>query len=658
MRRTWPMFWLALLVLTTTGCGGGGGEADLCAGITPVCSAATDCATGQSCDSCGRCVGSPTTCTGDGDCAAGQHCVGGACVADECTVATDCPGGETCLDGACVADDCTALGCGEGFTCRESDKTCVDCVDDYGCTDPSRPYCEGDSGSCVACRTDEDCGGETHCSAALTCVECTSNEHCSDPAPLCKVDVGRCGACATDADCPGVSFCQDDATCYLGPVAGEPCASDGSCAPGNVCTGQVCSALCDLYAPSCPSGTGCGLLVAEGRAIFQDGEPLAACLDASTGAGLERPCGGDVLCKQGLFCVPTSGDTGICKPYCTPGGNGANCADGDVCIAVALGSNGEDVGLCSVPTTWLEACVADQDCDAGQGCVPIVEDGALTGRCQFSDGTKPALAACSTDDECRSGFCLRMQDGSDGGYCWGGCSDHAACGQNGACIQYSFTVGSQVVPFDGCRPTCLSDVDCAHLGDSVCTVGVDDQQLIGICTGRQGPGDAGDACLSDAGCGTGICFDNATATTPADAGFCLGTCAADIDCGTNTFCREAALNAGTTAAPIYDTVDICWGANCNRNADCPTGWSCNLDNDPVDPGNLLRTSCAPSYGDLDAGAPCSANAECKSNFCASYGGAGPTVCWGPCVTTADCATGTTCVPITVNGTSQLTGCVP
>ena len=656
MRRTWPLFWLALLVHALTGCGSGSDPADACAGISPVCTTAADCAPGQSCDSCGRCAGSALTCSDDGDCATGQRCSGGACVAIECTADPDCGAGRACIDGACVDADCTNFGCDGGLVCRAADRRCVECLDDRGCTQPARPFCETDAGACVACLGDAHCRGG-FCSGGA-CVECTSDEHCADPTPRCKVDAGVCGTCATDDDCPGASFCQADATCYLGPKAGEPCMPDGTCAPGNICTGGVCSQLCDLYAPSCPAGTGCGILAADGRALFQDGKPLAACLDASSGAGLERPCGGDVLCKEGLFCVPTSADGGICKPYCRPGSDGANCADGDVCISVALGTNGEEVGLCSVPSTWLGACVSDVDCDDGQGCLPVVENGALTGRCHFSSGTKAALAACSSDGECRSGVCLPLQAGSNAGFCWGGCSDDTMCG-GGACITYNFNLGTGGTgTLQGCRGTCSSDLDCTHLGDAVCTVAVDDRSLLGICVARTGPADAGDACVADAACGTGICLDNATATTPADAGFCLGACESDLDCGTNTFCREVVLNAGTATAPAYDTMEVCWGASCNNDAGCPAGWSCNLDNDPADPGNLLRTSCGPATGDLGPGEPCTADEQCKTAFCASYGGAGPTVCWGACVTSADCATGTTCVPITVNGNSMLTGCVP
>jgi len=326
-------------------------------------------------------------------------------------------------------------------------------------------------------------------------------------------------------------------------------------------------------------------------------------------------------------------------------------------VAVSLGTNGEDVGLCNVPNTWLETCTVNQDCDAGQGCAPFVEDGALVGRCQFSAGTGAPLAACDDDDDCRSGFCLPMASGSTDGVCWGGCVDDSSCGAGNHCLDYTFNIGTGTATYPGCRKGCANDSDCASHGpDGVCGVGAVDNELIGICLERVGPAGPGATCIANDDCGTGLCFSNADVAHPADDGFCLGTCEVDADCGGNTLCRTVALNAGTQTAPAFDTIDICWGQACERNGDCPAGWSCGLETDPADPANELRTSCGPSYGSGVPGQACTQHVACANGLCADFGFA--QVCWGPCLGDADCFAGTTCQPVIFNGTSNQTACLP
>lgn len=75
--------------------GGGGGSGGSC-------SADTDCAAGQVCQS-GTCVAGPSTgCTSNDQCTDGKICQGGSCADPECTTDGDCTGGKVCQNSHCV----------------------------------------------------------------------------------------------------------------------------------------------------------------------------------------------------------------------------------------------------------------------------------------------------------------------------------------------------------------------------------------------------------------------------------------------------------------------------------------------------------------------------------------------------------------------------
>lgn len=651
----WWLLSLVVLAGILAGCGSDD-PPDECAGVVPVCSAQEECTGGATCDPCGRCVGGSDLCTGDDDCAEGERCEAGSCVDAGCASDEDCGSGESCIEGSCVVTDCKKAGCSDGLNCREADGLCVECLSDSYCTDAEAPFCENDSGTCVGCRSDLDCTAGLRCSPDFACVSCVENSDCSEPTPVCNQALGACGLCNTDDDCPSGSHCREDATCYLGPEHGEACTPDGSCAPGFLCIGGTCAASCDLYEPDCPSGTGCDLLGnGEGRALFEGGEPVAACLDASEGAAAERPCGGAIGCKPGLFCVPTSVDGGICKPFCSPDDPNPSCSTGDVCMALSLGADGEEVGLCHTPNSWLDLCVNDGDCQNGLGCTPSLEDGALVGRCAYTAGTGAPTTPCTDGDECRSGMCL---EGS--GFCWGGCETNEDCGSGNHCMQFTFNIGNgQTAPFNGCVPGCLSDLDCRDLGDSsVCGLGIIDDQLVGVCTLRDGPANPGDFCTANEQCGTGVCFTNGTSTSAATAGFCSGPCEVDADCSENTACRETALRiGGTDVAPIYSTLDMCWGGSCTSHADCPASWACGTDLDPQDT-ERYRLSCSPQVGTLEGGAACTSNADCRGGACVQFTGAASSICFDPCDTDLDCGDTAFCGPVSIGDLTVVNACIP
>lgn len=109
--------------------------------------------------------------------------------------------------------------------CDPQSGTCVRCTQSADhCTDPKAPICGRVNGvpSCQACFADDDCRTSKRGNYCLSeqgadgqsphrCVECTSDESCSDPnRPYCDLQAGRyqCTACNTVlGQCPGDQSC-------------------------------------------------------------------------------------------------------------------------------------------------------------------------------------------------------------------------------------------------------------------------------------------------------------------------------------------------------------------------------------------------------------------------------------------------------------------
>lgn len=220
----------------------------------PGCRGNSDCATspdGQTCDvETGACV----ECLIDLGCHPSEQCVEQRCEARHCGSYQDCPTGSSCEEGACAP-----LGqCGSDLDCLADPRVaycstssiCVECVldDQCGagkecdagkCRDQSG--CAGDyqclagfvcsDGSCMACRTDEQC-------PVGVCVSgsCTDRALCATDAECAQgvCSGGSCVACSSDLHCKQGLWCEEGACVEAG------CASNGDCGPGNVCDDGVC----------------------------------------------------------------------------------------------------------------------------------------------------------------------------------------------------------------------------------------------------------------------------------------------------------------------------------------------------------------------------------------------------------------------------------
>lgn len=129
-----------------------------------------------------------------------------------------CPAGFTCFEGLKCREACYEEGsCGLNQYCDPGAGACVSCYADehcapFGkvclagdcaecrtasdCSDPARPYCI--AGVCRECLQASDCDGG-FCNAINRCIDCFSDEHCSEPYPFCNASV--CSECRYDADC-------------------------------------------------------------------------------------------------------------------------------------------------------------------------------------------------------------------------------------------------------------------------------------------------------------------------------------------------------------------------------------------------------------------------------------------------------------------------
>jgi hypothetical protein len=157
--------------------------------------------------------GALNPCAGNLFCRSGGDFGAGACVA--CRDNNDCGGATpTCVGGTCqVCDATNDSGCSNPqFGQCLGNTSCVECIADGDCVDPSVPACVNNA--CVPCDATDDqgCGGATPaCLNNTSCVQCTANSDCVGAETKCKVATNACVACLIDDDCPVDNTCIADA---------------------------------------------------------------------------------------------------------------------------------------------------------------------------------------------------------------------------------------------------------------------------------------------------------------------------------------------------------------------------------------------------------------------------------------------------------------
>jgi Cys-rich repeat protein len=188
-----------LIAVVGPGCGsgtvwGGSGCNDVCPGA-------------EFCDTALGCV----ECRGNGDCGAGQpFCVLGRC--RQCEITADC---------------------GAGQACYPRDHQCHPFCDANGdCADVNNsPFCDLETGACVGCVADSDCGDQPFCNPTTgQCAECIGDADCGVSSPFCDPSNGECHSCIVDEHCGPNQAC-DDHSCHL---AG-PCTASSQCPGDSLC---------------------------------------------------------------------------------------------------------------------------------------------------------------------------------------------------------------------------------------------------------------------------------------------------------------------------------------------------------------------------------------------------------------------------------------
>lgn len=274
--------------------------------------------------------------------------------------------------------------------------------------------------------------------------------------------------------------------------------------------------------------------------------------------------------------------------------------------------------------------------------------GGTAGSDAGSGGATTVGKPCDANTPCPSGlFCLDGQylGAGQASVCTRGCCTSADCG------------GANSV----CWPS--------PLGGSVCRLASN--------IGRSTPGTAaaGEPCNQDGDCRSGRCGSDGT---------CVDTCCSDADC-TSTAAPDCVFTlpqngvgsftcaAGGNAAPLQ---------TCNANSDCKNGLCLNTSVLPLCAGPCCSSNDCPAiaglagscgyynaggktarlcvlgpFGSAAAGSPCTKNADCRSNLCATLNG--KSVCSDACCQDSDCGDPKLgCRPIPVGTNQMRLACVP
>jgi hypothetical protein len=138
----------------------------------------------------------------------------------------------------CASDnDCTPL----GMICDPSASLCVRCFDDLHC--PAGFEC-----------ADSDCVPFTECQSSLDCAAAPGGK------TICGNDTGRCVACNINEDCGNPGYCIDH-QCACADLMNDPnnCGACGRVCPYGCVQGDcplTCDPLCPVYAP-CTTDADC-----------------------------------------------------------------------------------------------------------------------------------------------------------------------------------------------------------------------------------------------------------------------------------------------------------------------------------------------------------------------------------------------------------------
>ncbi|NLX12535.1 MAG: hypothetical protein GXY44_02635 [Phycisphaerales bacterium] len=177
----------------------------------------------------------------------------------DCLEAADCDDdGDPCTDAACEANVCVhnLKDCGDGF-CKPDTGECVECLEEDNCGEEN-PFCVDNV--CVECIEDANCDDDDLC----TNDACVDNACVNEPVDcgdgVCDPENGECVECLVNDDCPRWKICTEENECIWywetggGPAPIIPgggddddddeaveCVEDADCEDGDLCTINICA---------------------------------------------------------------------------------------------------------------------------------------------------------------------------------------------------------------------------------------------------------------------------------------------------------------------------------------------------------------------------------------------------------------------------------
>lgn len=402
-----------------TDCSGFGGDCLL----FPSCGTSPDANTNLVPDECEGC-GLPGPCDDGNPCTQNDTCANFLCAGTP----TDCSNLDSaCTAGVCNIDTglCQAQAINPGDPCNDGDLCTQSDVCTIGVCAGAALDCSGLDGACTVgvCNAGNGTCQAQAANNGSACSDgnlCTQNDTCS--AGVCAGSTVNCSALTTAC---AVGVCDaGSGACTVQPVnEGGACNDGNACTQGETCTGGVCSgpALdCDHLDSVCTDGVcNAGTGLCEAQPANQGG----ACSDGSL-------CTSNDACDGGV-CTGTSADCSFLDSDCTQGlcdessggcysadvNEGGSCDDGnacnsnDVCISGTCSQcgNGSTDGACGETCDPPQSGVCDGTCQSVVCGNDIIQTGeecddgnAASGDgcssvCQFEDklciqGTEPSIA--------------------------------------------------------------------------------------------------------------------------------------------------------------------------------------------------------------------------------------------------------------------------
>ena len=356
--------------------------------------------------------------------------------------------------------------CKSPYTCATLDSgvmMCTNTCDPYNDTCPQNYHCALVSASNKnLCIPGAKKKGEGE--ACSTSYECASG-FCF-PAPDGSGSTCRIACNKNDPQCPAgqacwaptygtVGGCYPESQVPIQPKpVGSKCTKDAECLSG-ICyspAGQekLCRLQCTVDLQNCPDNYYCADIGGRGACIpgekpvvlKADGDACTANEECKSGWCVlligtnESYCRSacnlkDMACAWGTSCVSYGSDQyGVCMPSIGKSGTGAVCSAPSDCVSNICYTDSQGRKYCT------QNCI-NGSCPNGMECVNGGYFGMLCSLPQDKPPEKkPDDTPCTTNEECKSNWCVPLI-GTNQGFCRTACSlDNWACAWGTSCVSY------------------------------------------------------------------------------------------------------------------------------------------------------------------------------------------------------------------------------